>query len=131
LRLTKLEAKFIRREVRPNQLVNIVDPADGQSKQVMRDQEYHHTVTSIAEADGIIFLCPKCFRDHNGSVGTHSCICWSPKVPPDVDPKPGRWELTGTCLDDLTLRAGSSSILLVGGCNAHFFITNGEITGLS
>lgn len=131
MRLTELEAEFIRREVRPNQLVNIVDPADGQSKQVVRDQEYHHTVTSIAEADGIIFLCPKCFRDHNGSVGTHSCICWSPKVPPDVDPKPGRWELTGTCLDDLTLRAGSSSILLVGGCNAHFFITNGEITGLS
>jgi hypothetical protein len=91
------------------------------------DERTRSTDVEMAEADGIIFLCPKCFQKNGGPVGTHSIICWRPSVPPSVTPGPGRWEFNGTGLDDLSLVAGSSSILLQGGCEAHFLIQNGEI----
>jgi hypothetical protein len=85
-------------------------------------------VNDIKDADGIMFLCPVCFKNNgNSNIGTHMIICWRPNVPQTINPKPGRWEFLGTGYDDLELRAGSSSILLTGGCNAHFFIKNGEI----
>ena len=84
-------------------------------------------IDDIKQADGLLFLCPVCFEKNKGSVGTHSIICWQPHIPLDVSPKPGRWSFHGTGYDDLELKAGSSSILLNGGCNAHFFIRNGEI----
>lgn len=91
------------------------------------DERTHETVDDIAQADGVMFLCPKCFVTNGGEIGAHSVICWSPKVPQTWPPTPGRWELRGTGLHDLTLVAGSSSILLLGGCAAHFFIRNGQI----
>jgi len=84
-------------------------------------------VQRIEDADGVEFLCPLCIKTNGGRVGTHAVLCWRPRVPPDIDPKPGRWEFQGTSLDDLTLVAGASSILLTGGCAAHFFIRNGAI----
>lgn len=85
-------------------------------------------VDSIAEAHGIVFLCPQCFTDPPvGPIGCHSIVCWRPVVPPHVSPKPGRWELTGTSLDDLTLVAGSSSVAITGGCRAHFFVRRGAV----
>ena len=85
--------------------------------------------TPRADANGITFVCPKCF-EANGMKrpGVHSVICWDPSVPQSVSPGPGRWEFVGVSFDDLTLRAGSSSVKLEGGCDAHFFITNGEVT---
>lgn len=94
---------------------------------ILSEREYQCADVSLAEADGVQFLCPVCFAKNGGPVGTHSVICWRPHVPPDVNPKPGRWEFSGTGYNDLTLTAGSSSILLTSGCKAHFFITNGEI----
>ena len=85
----------------------------------------HRTVISIAKADGLMLLCPKCFEDNGGPVGTHSVICWQPHVPQDIPPTPGRWEFYGTGLKDLTLVAGSSSVLLTSGCRAHFWIRDG------
>ena len=84
---------------------------------------------SLAEADGVMFLCPKCFAANGGAVGTHRVICNRPRVPQrdGVYVGPGRWEFSGTGLDDLTLTAGSSSIALQGGCGAHFFIEAGAI----
>ena len=93
--------------------------------------DVYRVVENIEDADGVAFLCPLCVQTNGGRVCTHAVICWRPRVPPDVDPKPGRWEFQGTGLDDLTLIsrcAGSSSILLKGGCGAHFFIRNGQIT---
>lgn len=84
-------------------------------------------VENNENADGIIFLCPKCFEKNNGPVGTHMVLCWKPRVPQTIDPIPGRWDMLGKSFDDLTFKAGSSSIALKGGCNAHFFITNGNI----
>jgi hypothetical protein len=94
------------------------------------DDTHHQQVDSIAEADGIFFVCPKCFAENNHQrPGVHGVICWEPNVPQTTNPKPGRWEMIGTGLHDLSLRAGSSSILLTPpGCGAHFFITNGEVT---
>lgn len=81
------------------------------------------TVSDIEAADGIIFLCPKCFKGSG-----HPIICWRPRVPQSSRLSgPGRWEFQGTSFDDLTLVAGSSSVMLTGGCNAHFFVKSGDI----
>lgn len=115
LRLAQLEPRFIRHERR-----------DGKT--------FHRFVESIAEAQGIIFLCPKCFAKNGGPVGTHSVICWSRSrgVPDDVSPGPGRWALQGSGFEDLTLGADppnrARSVLLTGGCAWHGFVTKGEVT---
>lgn len=93
-------------------------------------------VDTIAEAQGIFFLCPKCYATNGGKVGTHAVICWSRSagVPEDARPGPGRWKLIGTGFDDLTLEGdapgggGARSVQLTGGCSWHGFITNGEAT---
>ena len=90
---------------------------------------YHH-VDTIAEAQGVRFLCPKCFRANRGKVGTHMVVCWSRSrgVPEDAQPGPGRWVLTGTGIGDLTLDAEpgqTRSVLLTAGCRWHGFVTKG------
>jgi hypothetical protein len=80
-----------------------------------------------AEANGIRFLCPKCFAANGGAEGTHSVICWSPGAPVDIRPAPGRWRLEGSGFGDLSLVAGSSSVQLLGGCDAHFYVDGGLI----
>lgn len=86
-------------------------------------------VAAVVEADGLIFLCPKCAMMKDGNAGVHSIICWRPRVPAGVAPGPGRWEFQGDSIDTLTLVAPSSSIALTseGGCKAHFYIRNGRI----
>lgn len=86
-------------------------------------------VKTLAEANGLIFVCPECLVKQGGyRPGCHSILCWTPEVPAGVNPGPGRWSFHGTGLSDLTLRAGSSSIHLTGpGCGAHFFIENGLV----
>jgi hypothetical protein len=92
---------------------------------ILDDRRCQRWGVELADADGVMFLCPACFQKNGGSVGTHSIICWQPHVDPKRDPKPGRWPFTGTSIEDLTL---SPSISLPGdGCGAHFFIENGEI----
>lgn len=93
----------------------------------VEDQTHFRHVIKIEEADGVWFLCPKCFRDNGGAEGTHGVVCWRPKVPQSISPVGGRWEMRGTGLHDLSLVAGSSSVHVGGGCNAHFFVTDGEI----
>lgn len=81
-------------------------------------------------ADGVCFLCPKCFAENGGSsVGVHSVICWFVgRVPPELTPGPGRWNPSGTGLDDLTfVPPGATSVQLTGGgCGWHGFVTNGN-----
>jgi hypothetical protein len=54
-------------------------------------------------------------------------LCWRPRVPQTWPPVPGRWEMLGTGLADLTLVASSSSVLLTEGCRAHFYVQGGQI----
>ncbi|APU88982.1 hypothetical protein Rctr197k_187 [Virus Rctr197k] len=77
-------------------------------------------VLTLAEADGVMFLCPKC--------ETHTVICWfrDRLVPVDESPAPGRWTPSGADIHDLTL---SPSINLLGeGCRWHGFVRNGDAT---
>jgi hypothetical protein len=122
MRLTDLNPQFIRREIRPC----AVGYPDCDTVSPHTEHEWH-LPCSLEEADGIIFRCPKCLAAKSDGVGVHSVICWRPRVPGDVTPKPGRWEFTGTGLFDLSLVAGSSSVALLGGCNAHFFVEQGGI----
>lgn len=60
-----------------------------------------HYLPNLDGAQGVWFLCPLC--------GHHMVLCWftnprnAAKVPDDATPGPGRWEASGTGLDDLTL----------------------------
>lgn len=117
MRLTDLEPQFVRyRREGDNVFLPYVD--------------------TIAEAQGVMFLCPLCFAKNGGKVGTHRVLCWSRSrgVPDDVEPKPGRWTLEGTGYADLTLNGdaagggGARSVLLTSGCAWHGFVTNGEVT---
>ena len=89
-------------------------------------------VEAIDQAQGVRFLCPACFAKNGGARGTHMVVCWSRSrgVPDDVDPKPGRWTLHGTGIDDLTLHGDpvghARSVQLHGGCGWHGFVDNGS-----
>lgn len=89
---------------------------------------------SIALSQGIRFFCPKCFVANGYQFpGVHVVICWAHGrgVPDEASPKPGRWVMSGTVFDDLTLTAPpghTSSILLTTGCRWHGFITQGEVS---
>lgn len=101
---------------------------------ILAPRTYQFDGVPFAEAQGVQFLCPVCFEGNGRSdVGVHSVICWfdGKGVPPEMDPKPGRWTAAGSGYGDLTLNppsfTGARSVLLMGGCCAHFFVTNGEI----
>lgn len=85
----------------------------------------------MKQAQGLKFLCPKCFERNNGPVGTHSVIIWSrSRGVPDHATPTGRWTLDGVSCANLTVNGdppGSArSIQLIGGCAWHGYITNGR-----
>jgi hypothetical protein len=85
------------------------------------DASHLHDVQTFAEAQGVMFECPKCRR--------HSILIWfrDRGVPDEATPGPGRWIASGTGYDDLTL---SPSINLdtpgTTGCKWHGWVTGGE-----
>jgi len=94
--------------------------------------KFYAHVATLAEADGVWFLCPKCFIANKGAVGTHSVMAgFAGRCPPgsytqDLDGNDTRWQVSGTGLDDLAL---SPSIHLVckppvpsGVCQWHGFV---------
>jgi len=135
-----LEARFVRHEVvvektwhvRPEVLA--VRPAGPYSDDDLFEQEgpqvHIVTVDTLAEAQGVWFLCPLCFMKNEGRVGTHAVLCWFVGlVPDDIVPKPGRWTPQGTGLDDLTFVPSaerSQSVALTSGCAWHGFVMKGE-----
>jgi hypothetical protein len=116
-RLRDLEATFLR-----------LMPAEGPSGWSMR-----LLGDSREGADGIMFLCPKCWaanlaKSGDDGIGTHSVICWFTGVDQKYDPKPGRWNPSGKTIDDLTfVGPGAVSVLLTGGgCGWHGFVKDGS-----
>ena len=105
-----------------------VELQDGIETSVSGMRKSFKHVYSLADADGVRFLCPRCFADNKGPVGTHSVICWfTDKVPSDLDPGPGRWNPSGTGLEDLTfIGPGATSVALHDGCRWHGFVSKGE-----
>jgi hypothetical protein len=111
-RLRELDARFLRRHVDDTGV-------------------YHNTDATIDTADGVMFLCPKCYATNAGPVGTHSVICWfEGRVPDDASPGPGRWTPAGTGLHNLTFVPGkihtAVSVLLTSGCGWHGFVRDGS-----
>lgn len=127
MKLVDLEAHFLKIEFQTDTWTRV--KPDGSTEEVTGPREHHLYVDTLAEAQGVMFLCPKCFKANNGSIGTHMVICWfvGRGVPDDVFPKPGRWNPSGTGLHDLTfVGPGAFSVLLTSGCNWHGFVTNGD-----
>ena len=112
MRLTELQPKFLTIE----------------SEKVVRTHD------DFAEAQGVSFLCPKCFVENGGSVGTHQVWCWfrGRGVPDDYNPKPGRWTPQGTGYDDLTFVPGDPpmpvSVQITSGCMWHGHVNHGEVS---
>lgn len=83
-------------------------------------------VETLQEANGVLFGCPGCYvKNGNSMIGTHRVLCLDPSIPVEWGQGPGRWPMTGTGLLDLTL---TPSVLLLGGCGWHGFVTNGEVS---
>lgn len=87
---------------------------------------------ALSAADGVTFLCPKCYHTNAGPVGTHGITCWFVgKVPVMATPGPGRWTPAGAGLADLTFvpgeppRAVSVDLRKGGGCQWHGYIRAG------
>jgi hypothetical protein len=141
--LRDLNACFIRREVRvePYRRVRAEVYAarplgpfeEGDIEEVVGDVVYLQTVDSLTEADGLFYLCPKCFAANGGPIGTHSVLNWFVgHVADDVDPKPGRWVPSGSGIDIITfIGPAAASVLLTSGCKAHYFVRNGAIEDLT
>ncbi len=110
-------------------MANLKD-LDGRLLKMLPDGSMETSLKLVSDADGVMFLCPKCFAKNNGKYGTHSVICWFVgKVGDDVTPKPGRWNPQGETLDDLTfVPPGAISVLLTNpdGCGWHGFVKDGK-----
>ena len=81
----------------------------------------------FTEAEGCLFWCPKCHADDARK--DHPIVCLGPSFPPSTRPG-GRWRMQGTGTHDLTLTGHDekgSSVQLTSGCQAHFFVTGGEV----
>lgn len=87
----------------------------------------------LAEAQGVLFLCPLCFKANgNSPVGTHAIeVTFADRgvAAEDgshgSDGQPTRWTVSGTGYADLSTQP---SILLLSECAWHGFITNGVVT---
>ncbi len=85
-------------------------------------------VNTLAEAQGIVFLCPLHYAKNQGPVGTHSFLVWFKDrgVPDDMTP-PNRWTVTGgTSLDDLTLAPSIAPENAKATCQWHGFVKHGS-----
>jgi len=136
MRLTELQAHLFRFESRiETYQVCDGDPATWNErgrpvKEVTGPRTYLHHVKVMAEAQGVMMLCPLCFQKNGGDRGTH----WI-RVPfagrgvtdeqamHDDQGKPVCWEVSGASLEDLST---APSILLLGGCGWHGYITHGD-----
>lgn len=127
MRLAELEASFVRYETRREQVQFRTESGGVESREV--DREYIQHVRSLAEAQGVQFLCPLCFAANGGPVGTHWCsVSFEGRGVADGQGshnrkgEPTRWAASGTGLDDLSL---SPSVQIEGGCGWHGHVAGG------
>jgi hypothetical protein len=135
-----LEARFVRHEVRVTKTWHVRPevaaerPEGPYNENDLFEKEGPQVhivhVDTLAEAQGVWFLCPLCFAKNGGRVGTHAVCCWFVgQVPDDIEPKPGRWTPHGTGLHDLTFVPSdgrTQSVALTGGCAWHGHVVNGS-----
>lgn len=101
--LEKLEAKLVR----------------------LGDAEDYEPAENVTTAQGMVFVCPGCYRKNGGIEGTHSILVWFSfrGVPVAMTPGPGRWRVSGSNLKTLSLQPSVNC-----GC-WHGFIKNGTAVG--
>lgn len=136
MKLVELQPRFIRYESRIKTYeVVIGDPSKWQpgdpTRQVTGPREYKIFVPTLLKAQGIVFLCPKCFVPQG--VGTHLVeVSFAQRGLVDEvgthnnKGQPVRWEVSGNDYTDLTT---TPSVLIEGGCAWHGYITKGTILG--
>jgi hypothetical protein len=90
------------------------------TREIEGPREYHVNVDTLAEAQGIRFLCPICFT--NKENGVHSVLM---PFAERGHTAPHMWNVSGSGYHDLST---TPSYLIVGGCNWHGYITNGEVS---
>jgi len=134
MRLIELEPEWLTYEIREEEYDIVrpgVSPLNYKPEDIIKTKgpRTYYKHVDRKEAKGIMFLCPVDFLKNNGPIGTHSIICWDPSVPIQEGlTGPGRWHLVGDSFENLSLVGlTTSSVLLSGGCNAHFHIINGTI----
>jgi hypothetical protein len=135
--LTDLEAYFVRYEtcVEPRNFV-VGDQATWHERGCPVEErigpvECVARVDTLAEAQGVWFLCPKCYAvgiagGEEPGVGVHGCqVTFEGRGATDQQGshndkgEPVRWAVSGTGIADLVC---TPSILLIGGCGWHGFI---------
>lgn len=132
MKLVELEPEFIRYEMVTETWQQIVGDQETWRERgcpctdVTGPREHRKIVSDLAQAQGIFFVCPKCF----GTKDSHMCeVSFADRGVQDnmgthnKDGKPVRWTVTGSGPSDLST---TPSIQLQGGCNWHGYITNGE-----
>jgi hypothetical protein len=149
MRLTDLEPQFIRYETRIEDYEIIEGDAATwrergcPTKTVNGPCEYMTHVGSLADAQGLWFLCPKCYAENihklpagapdieGAGIGIHQVqVTFEGRDVKDVqgshgtNGSPTRWNVSGTGYNDLTT---TPSILVGPTCGWHGYITNGEI----
>lgn len=85
------------------------------------DIDTFHPVETLAEADGVWFLCPKCFVANGGAKGTHPVAILFKEGPGERFNRGVRWQLVAgsTGLSDLAL---TPSIQTHGSCEWHGWV---------
>ncbi|EKD22712.1 MAG: hypothetical protein ACD_84C00001G0004 [uncultured bacterium] len=132
MRLSELKPQFIRYEVGIASKHHGRKLDDGTIQWGGFPVDMKRHVDDIADAQGVYFLCPKCFIKNNGPKGTHICeVTFRNKGVLDnqgthnTNGIPVRWNVTGNDFNDITT---TPSVLIQSGCGWHGFITNGEVT---
>lgn len=130
MRLLDLEPKFFDHQVELADRYHGRMLPDGTTQWGGFPVDTLHEQAEFAGADGITFLCPKCFADNGGANGTHLIQLYfengnaSEHLGRDCTGKRVRWSANGTDAADLTL---SPSVHVRTGCGWHGFVKQGEI----
>jgi hypothetical protein len=131
MRLSDLKPRFYKHSVEPAGKGHGRPLPDGTIQWGGFPVDTFSVVENIADADRVSFLCPKCFSDNGGEVGTHRiAVDFIGRGTPDDacmhndQGQPVRWSFQGSSLEDLTL---GPSIAIIGGCAWHGFVEQGGI----
>lgn len=130
MRLRDLNAHFVRYETRIQTYERVVgDPltwkAGDPVEQITGPVEHRSRVESLADAQGLIFDCPKCNAGHSIEASFAGRGVADNQGSRNHEGKPSRWNVTGTGLDDLTLTPSVDCTRNGGPCPFHGFVTNG------
>lgn len=128
IKLRELEAQFLKARWRTEQTPQVAWTGPFWS---------YRRVDVLAEADGIRFLCPLCWRMNDGPVGTHVVMIGFVGCPKDAYSKDFNgndvaWHAHGTGYDDLVLTPSINLddplyIQVEGGCRWHGFVGSGGV----